>query len=267
MILLITSLIIINVITGLISGFFGVGGGIILVPCLSLLLSQLADYQLYHMQIAVATSMLCSWFLSISTVVQNMRQRLVPHTAFFKLAPAVMIGALLGPSIALMIPSTMVQWVFSGALLGATYLNAPWQSKRQHRCLPLLCAHDRITSFLIALITSMIGIGCGIFMLPYLFAAGYEHRQASALTISMTFLLYTISSITYLFQVHDALVGPLLLGPVFYPAILTTVIIAPLLSHVGIALSNRTDRHRKQGLLFMSIIFFNGLNLLEIFTE
>ena len=81
---------------GLSAGLLGIGGGLIVVPFLSIVLGYAGFPQDELMHVAVATSLLLIVFTSTSSMIAHIRKGEVIWRAFWSLLPGLIIGAIIG---------------------------------------------------------------------------------------------------------------------------------------------------------------------------
>ncbi|RZF52653.1 sulfite exporter TauE/SafE family protein [Acinetobacter halotolerans] len=90
----------IGAIAGFTAGLFGVGGGLIIVPILYIVFTQMNYDPNVIMHIAIGTSLATIIVTSISSVMAHHRQGAVLWSVFQNLAPGLVLGSFLGAGIA-----------------------------------------------------------------------------------------------------------------------------------------------------------------------
>lgn len=100
----------IGLISGLASGLFGVGGGLIMVPGMTLLMKT-------DMKIAVGTSLAVIVPTALTGVLKHSQLRQVDWTLVAMLAPTAILGGFLGPWLTTRLSSPELQRLFGGFLL------------------------------------------------------------------------------------------------------------------------------------------------------
>lgn len=90
----------IGAIAGFTAGLFGVGGGLIIVPILYIVFTQMNYDPNVIMHIAIGTSLATIIVTSISSVMAHHRQGAVLWPVFRNLAPGLVLGSFLGAGIA-----------------------------------------------------------------------------------------------------------------------------------------------------------------------
>ena len=90
----------IGAIAGFAAGLFGVGGGLIIVPILYIVFTQLHYDPAVIMHMALGTSLATIIVTSISSVMAHHKRGAVLWQVFRNLAPGLVIGSFLGAGIA-----------------------------------------------------------------------------------------------------------------------------------------------------------------------
>ncbi len=196
---------------GFVGGFLGLGGGIVLVPFLTLLIGV-------PMHQAVALSLAAIMANSISSSNEYLKKDFVDFRLVAPLAIFASIGAVFGSSINQYIPAAYLKVIFSVFLLYTIYSllkkkeNTKTDSGQIAKPnLPLVC----IIALLAGVVSALTGVGGGIIIIPaiYLILNYSIHiaRGTSAFTIG---IIATVGSIVYLFQgvLKVENVGPVILG-------------------------------------------------------
>lgn len=100
----------IGLVGGVASGLFGVGGGIIMVPGMSLLMKT-------DMKVAVGTSLAVIIPTAITGVIKHQQLRQVDWTLAAMLAPMAILGGMIGPWLTTKLASPELQRLFGGFLV------------------------------------------------------------------------------------------------------------------------------------------------------
>jgi uncharacterized membrane protein YfcA len=167
----------IGMLSGLSSGLLGLGGGVIIVPALLVVFSWQGLLGPYFMHMAVATSLMTIIITSASSAYSHHKHRNVDWTLVGRLAPGLIIGGMLGAVLATQLSSQFLQRFFAVYLLFAAI--KMW--------LPIpLTLHKKLlnTSALIGfgsvvgIISSLVGIGGGTLIVPYLVMANQSMQRA-----------------------------------------------------------------------------------------
>ena len=189
-----TSLIIIFLVTGVISGFIagllGVGGGIIIVPISYFIILYLDYSSVYAMHIAIASSLGIICLTSISSIRSHVKLGNVNKSILKKWVPGIVLGSILGSYCASIISGIILVniFIFLAFLIA---INMSFQRD------PIIISKDLPKSKLINLILSsfigflsvLIGIGGGSFSVPTLTMFSKKIHEAVGTSATIGFFI------------------------------------------------------------------------------
>ncbi len=229
---LIFALLVLGSITGFAAGLLGIGGGMLLVPFITLLLSlkHFPEHLVVH--VAIATSLATIMFTSISSVRAHHKHGAVQWQIVALLAPGILLGSWIGPWIGKQMNSSMLAAFFGVfVLLSATQmlLNKKPPAARDLPQRPGMFAAGGA----IGVLSGLVGAGGGFISVPFMTWCNVKIHQAVATSAALGFpiaLAGTLSNIYYGSGVPDLPPGSL--GFIYLPALLVislaSVVIAPL---------------------------------------
>jgi uncharacterized membrane protein YfcA len=152
---------------GVIAGLFGVGGGLIIVPALVLVFQHQGVDDTLLVHLAVGTSLATIVLTSIASVRAHDRRGAVRWDILRRLAPGIVIGALLGAAIAHAMPTRLLRSVFGVFELGVALLLWWNRQPAAHRRLPGT-AGLALSGGAVGTISAILGIGGGTLTVPFL---------------------------------------------------------------------------------------------------
>ena len=218
---------------GLLAGLLGIGGGLVIVPLLTVLLPLYGIVPAEHvMLVAVATSLATIVITCSSSTRAHHRLHNIP----WRLAPAVLMGAAAGAvtvgSFAHLVNGQFLQWFFACAvaLIGLRMIFSQMASGL--RPLPTRPVLALISAFL-ASIASLLGIGGGALYVPMLNFFSVDMRRAiglaavSGLVIAIFAVIGYVSSGWSYYAFADGFVGFVYL-PAVAAVVSTSMLAAPL---------------------------------------
>jgi uncharacterized protein len=229
---LILALLVLGSMTGFAAGLLGIGGGMLLVPFITLLLSlkQFPPALVVHM--AIATSLATILFTSISSVRAHHKHGAVQWPIVALLAPGILIGSWIGPWIGKQMNSSMLAAFFGiFVLTSATQmlLNKKPSATRDLPHRPGMFAAGGA----IGILSGLVGAGGGFISVPFMTWCNVKIHQAVATSAALGFpiaLAGTLSNIYYGSSVQGLPSGSL--GFIYLPALLVialaSVATAPL---------------------------------------
>lgn len=225
---------------GLLSGMLGIGGGVIVVPSLYFLFYHAGLFETHLMQVAASTSLAISLSISLfSSIVQHSKKAIL-FPAFKFLAPGLLIGCPCGAVLAHFVSSGLLRQVFgAGALLIGIYFTIPRLPHFSIAPFP-----NRTLSFfglIIGTLSSLLGIGGGLFTFPVFLGYGMDGKTAAATSSCVTALSSLIGTMTYLLIAKEGTVLSGNFGYINLRAFLIIGIGALIATPFGIKLAHRLD--------------------------
>ncbi len=178
LILLAASLIVTGAIAGVVAGFLGVGGGIVIVPVLYFLFGAIGIDETVRMHMAVGTSL--ATFLptaSVSAFAHN-RRGAVDIGLLKRWGISILLGVVVGAGIGGFVEGAILTGAFATlAILVAAHLFFGRENFRLSDRLPSGISLQGAGA-VIGGVSAMIGIGGGTMSVPYLAAFGYPMARA-----------------------------------------------------------------------------------------
>ena len=171
----------IGAIAGFAAGLFGVGGGLIIVPILYIVFTQMHYDPNVIMHIAVGTSLATIIVTSISSVMAHHKKGAVLWPVFRNLAPGLVLGSFLGAGVADLMSGQHLQLVIGVFAVWMAYkmfrgANVVIDPNRRLPSAPLQLAAGGG----IGVASAIFGIGGGSLTVPYLNRHGVVMQKAVA---------------------------------------------------------------------------------------
>jgi uncharacterized protein len=218
---------------GVLSGLFGIGGGVVLVPFLiwAFTASNFPADQV--MVMAVATSLATIILTSLASTFAHHRRGAVDWFAALYLAPGLMAGSAVGSVIADQLPVALFKLIFSVFLIGIAIrlgYTAKSQSGPFWSAGPVLMTS---AGTLIGALSAIVGIGGGSLSVPFLNRCGFDMRSAVGTSSACGFPIAAAGTASYvLLGLQKSGLPGESLGYVHIPAFLgivaTSILFAPL---------------------------------------
>ena len=182
---------------GFLAGLFGVGGGIILVPALYYTQILWLDETNLHainnqaMHVSIGTSLAIIIPTGLSSAWAHFKNNAVRFDILSVFAPGIVTGSALGVIAAGSLSGTYLKFIFSFLIiLLAIHMALAPQTKKTSNHLPRNIITIPVT-FLIGMLSSLIGIGGATFSVPFMRIFGTAMKQAIG-TASVIGLLISI---------------------------------------------------------------------------
>ena len=163
--------------SGLLAGLFGVGGGVIVVPALILLFTQIGMGEAWIPHLAVGTSLAAIVGTGAASTYAHHGRGAVRWDLVARLAPGIVLGAWLGAAVAGIIPELWLTRLFAVFL---TYVGIRMLVPRKidrERTLPGP-GGMWTTGGGIGTLSALVGIGGGTLTVPFLSNRGIDIRKA-----------------------------------------------------------------------------------------
>ncbi|HRO60337.1 MAG TPA: sulfite exporter TauE/SafE family protein [Burkholderiaceae bacterium] len=239
--------------TGLAAGLLGIGGGMLMVPFLTMLLTA-RDFPLdIVVKVAIATSLTTILFTSLSSVRAHARRGAVRWDIAKTLAPGIVIGSLLGAQVAALMPGRLLAVAFGVfvSLMATRMLVA--QASQADRVLPGARGMAGMGA-LIGALSALVGAGGGFITVPFLTRANVRIHEAVATSAACGFPIALAGATGYVVAGWNQALPAGTVGFVYIPALLaivaSSVLTAPLGVKVAHALSVSRLRQVFAGLLY-----------------
>ena len=171
----------IGAIAGFTAGLFGVGGGLIIVPILYIVFTQMNYDANVIMHVAVGTSLATIIVTSISSVMAHHKKGAVLWQVFRNLAPGLVLGSFMGAGIADLMSGQHLQLVIG--------VFAVWMAYKMFRGAHALVDANRhlpspplqfVAGGGIGVASAIFGVGGGSLTVPYLNRHGVVMQKAVA---------------------------------------------------------------------------------------
>jgi uncharacterized protein len=243
--------------SGITSGLFGIGGGIIVVPALAALFSRATLIPShYAMHMAIGTSLATMIFTSLSGCYAHYQRRAIRWDIVKHILPLLLVGTLAGVPMANILPSSFLKIIFAFFLI---FLSVRLIFNRKvDQPQPLLRnTTQKGLSISIGALISILGAGGGSMMVPFFLRLGSKMHEA--LGTSLVCSVFTSLVATLCFALTNALPKNLPLwntGFVYWPAFLGIIVSSVLFAPIGTAFSHKLSiKHlRRLFALFLLLI-------------
>ena len=249
------------VVVGFMAGFFGIGGGLIMVPIFFYIFSFVGIEQAFIMHLAIGTSFSIIIPTSIISTMTHMKFKAVDYTIVKTFGVFVAIGVVLGTIFAVSLKTSSLVLFFSimTMLFAIYFLMAKEKINPTPRDIKLI--YRVICGFLSGFLSAPMGIAGGVINTPILKMFGYQIKVAIGSSAAVGFLIALIGAIG--FAVSGSYLNinvPLSLGFVNIPAFLIFVPITMFMAKIGAKTVHKFDK-RFIGKLFGIYLFIISCKL------
>ena len=239
--LLIVELLTLGVITGFLAGLLGIGGGMLMVPFMTLLLTAKGFPEAHIVKMAVATSLATICFTSLSSVRAHHARGAVLWPVALMLAPGILAGSLIGARIAVALPERALSLLFAlfvGFSATQMFLN---RKPKPSRVLP-----GRLGMFgmgaVIGGVSSMVGAGGAFISVPFMTWCNVSIHKAVATSAALGFPIALAGTVGYIWAGWGLpQMPPGAFGYLYLPGLIVISSASMLTAPLGARLAHRID--------------------------
>ena len=241
---LVIALLIMGAVIGFLAGLLGLGGGMTMVPLLTLAFTHqgFASDHVVHMAIATATATIL--FTSVASVREHQRHRAIVWPVVVGMAPGMILGSLAGAQVVGKM-STPVLSAFFGAFVAAAATNLLLDRKpKATRELPGRVGLTAVGGG-IGLISSMVGAGGAFLSVPFMTACNVNMRSCVATSAALGMPVAVAGTIGYVLAgLGQPGLPPHTIGYVYVPALLAIVAASVISAPMGARAAHRWPVNR-----------------------
>jgi len=236
---LIAALLVLGAAVGFAAGLLGVGGGMMLVPFMTMLLTArgVASEHIVHM--AIATSLATILFTSLSSLRAHHKHGAVLWHVVLLLAPGILIGSWIGPWIGAQMNSSALALFFAVFVAFSATQMLLDRKPAPHRELPKAPGMFA-TGSVIGVLAGLVGAGGGFASVPFMTWCNVNIRSAVATSAALGFpiaLAGTLSNIYHGMAVSGLPRGSL--GFIYLPALAVIVLASVTTAPLGARMAHR----------------------------
>jgi uncharacterized protein len=265
--ILILELALLGLITGFLAGLLGIGGGMIMVPFLTMILSGRGVDPQLSIKMAIATSMATIVFTSVSSVRAHHKRGAVRWDVVKRLAPGIVLGAAVGSLGIFSVLKGSSLALFFAAFVGfsATQMfldRKPSPTRQLPGPVGLVGAGG-----VIGMLSGLVGAGGGFISVPFMIWCNVAIHQAVATSAALGFPIALANVTGYIISGLQLTNLPAYsLGYVWLPALMViaacSVATAPLGASTAHKLPVKALKKVFAGILFMlaGYMLYRGLS-------
>jgi len=222
------------VVVGFLAGFFGIGGGIIMVPILFYIFSFVGMDKSFVMHMAIGTSFLIIIPNSIISTITHMKFKAVDFSLVKTFGVFVMMGVLIGALFAVNSKTSSLVLFFSiMTMIFAIYFLIE-KEKINLKPKKINLIYRVILGFSSGFLSAPMGIGGGVYNTPIFKMLGYPINVAIGSSAAIGFLISMVGATTFAssgsyFNIN----APLSLGFLNIPTFLIFVPITTFMAKIG----------------------------------
>jgi uncharacterized membrane protein YfcA len=265
--LLLVELLALGLCSGFLAGLLGIGGGMLMVPFLTWMLSKQGVSADMAVKMAIATSMATIMFTSISSVRAHHKRGAVRWELVRGLAPGILIGGLVaGAGIFALLKGSWLALVFAGFVSFSAFQMLRDRKPKPSRQMPGTAGQIGAGAG-IGLLSGLVGAGGGFVSVPFMSWCNVPIHNAVATSAALGFPIALANTLGYViggWNLAPALPGAL--GYLFLPALAViaaaSVTMAPLGAKAAHAMNVKQLKRAFALLLFVlaAYMLYKGLS-------
>ncbi|MDI4633350.1 sulfite exporter TauE/SafE family protein [Pelomonas sp. V22] len=245
-----------GLVSGFLAGLLGIGGGMLMVPLLTALLSQRGVGADMSVKMAIATSMATIMFTSLSSVRAHHKLGAVRWDIVRHMAPGILVGGLAaGAGVFALVKGAALALIFAAFVSFSGLQMLRDKKPSPTRQLPERAGLVGVGSG-IGLLSGLVGAGGGFVSVPFMTWCNVPMHMAVATSAALGFPIALANTFGYLlggWELEPALPGAL--GYLYLPALAViataSVLMAPLGARAAHAMDVKQLKRAFAGLLFL----------------
>lgn len=252
----ITLLLCLGAATGIIAGLLGIGGGMIMVPFLSILFTAYQFPSELSLQMAIATSMSTILFTSISSVYAQQKKKMIRWDIVLALIPGIIFGGIVGGAkIFTALKGPWLTVFFASFQYFAAYQMLANKKPKASRVLP-----GKIglfgTGSLIGSVSSLVGAGGAFISVPFMLWCNVTIHQALATSSALGLPIAAAASVGYIIGGMDVEnLPPQSLGYIYLPAMLCIAVTSMLTASIGVRIAHKLNTIQLRKIFAFVLLF------------
>lgn len=238
---LIAELALMGATAGFLAGLLGIGGGMIMVPFMTMILESKGFPSEHVVKMAVATSLATISFTSLSSVRAHHQHGAVLWPIARRLAPGIVIGATVGAQIAAALPTRVLGMVFALFIAYSATQMFLDRKPKPSRTLPGTPGLLGMGG-LIGLLSSVVGAGGAFVSVPFMTWCNVKIHQAVATSAALGFPIALAGTLGYIWAgrgLPDMPAGAF--GYLYLPGLLVIASLSMLTAPLGARTAHRMD--------------------------
>jgi uncharacterized membrane protein YfcA len=199
---LILELALLGTATGFLAGLLGIGGGMLMVPFITIILTAKGYPDEYTVKMAVATSLATICFTSLSSVRAHARRGAVLWPVARMLAPGILLGSLVGAQLAVALPGKALSTLFAMFVAFSATQMLLDRKPRPTRTMPGALGTFGMGG-LIGMLSSLVGAGGAFVSVPFMAWCNVKIHDAVGTSAALGFPIALAGTLGYMWAGRD----------------------------------------------------------------
>ena len=226
-------------ISGFLGGLLGIGGGVVIVPALIVIFDVMFLFGPQEATVvAVATSLACIVFTSLSAARAQLKAAMVDWTIVRRWAGFLILGSFIAGSFAANLPAVLFRSLIGGFLMFVAFVMLTSWKPSAHRTIPGLGV-SALLGTAGGLVSGVAGIGGGNVIVPTLIYFNTAVHRATATSSALGVPIALAGSLGYIISGWSVSETPWQFGWVYLPAFLAIVAASVITAPLGVRVAHR----------------------------
>tara|TARA_R110002072_G_scaffold1989_2_gene16368 strand:- start:83062 stop:83856 length:795 start_codon:yes stop_codon:yes gene_type:complete len=244
-----------GIFAGMLSGVFGIGGGLVIVPTLLFCFKLLNFPEEYVMHMAIGTSLSIILVTVTNSMYGHHLNKNVDWKIVRKIFTSIVIGAFVGGFVSKQLAAHTLEIIFSiYVVLVSAKMFADIKVERDLK--PTSNILYSAVGFIIGFKSTILGIGGGTISIPFLAWRGLPMKKAVGVSASLGIPIALAGATSY---IYNGYANPALpeysLGFIYLPALFGVVLTSSYFARVGAKLSHKLPQQKlKKAFAFFLLI-------------
>ena len=252
------SYVLLGLFAGGLAGLLGVGGGLVIVPVLSLLFVWQGIDPASVMQLAIGTSLATIVFTSLSSVYAHQRRGAVDWSIMLQLTAGIVPGAWSGGALAAWLGGPLLAMLFGLFEIMVAVQMLLGRAPSAQRRFPG-ASRNVLAGLGIGTVSSVLGIGGGTLTVPWLVWHNVDVRRAVATSAACGLPIAVAGALGFLVAgLNQPGLPAGSTGYLYWPVVVAVTAASVLSAPLGARLAHRIERHRLKAVfgVFIGVLGF-----------
>lgn len=246
---------------GFLSGLFGAGGGLVMVPGLVFLFQWESMNPMLSMHVAVGTSLAAMVPLALRSLISHMQHKVSFFSIYKKMAPGIFVGVITGGVLAHSVHSRVLEIIFGLFVIVMAVMLLRGRHATKKMNLPGVVGMSLAGGF-VGVTSGMLGVAGSAFSVPFLTHRGVSMHAAVVVSVAIAMTVSIVGAITfYLTGMHASGLPHWSLGYIYLPAWLGLAIGGICIAPLGAKISHRIAAEKLK-LSFALFLFVVAIKML-----
>lgn len=251
-------------VAGVMAGLLGIGGGLIIVPLLTVIFTSLGMNHNVIVHLALGTSLASIVFTSLSSVRSHFKRGSVNRSVVARITPGIIAGSYTGTWVAAMLSTNILKGFFGLFILYVATQMLVGIKPKEGRTIPGTLGIFG-SGCGIGLFSSLAGIGGGTLGVPFLVWCNTKIHEAIGTAAGIGFPIAITGAAGYIIHGWGAADLPLhCLGYVYLPALIGIVSASILTAPLGVKLAHSLPVEKLKKIFSLLLYAVSAKMLLSI---